>query len=282
MSNDMLPLGPLGETSAVDLRSKAVDGLFDFRHAESFATRYMETFYSGHPPTDDERAVLRFLTEQMSSLESQPAMLEVGCGPTVHHVLPFVPHVSTIDMADYLPENLAEVHRWHRRAPDAYDWRQYATLTLELRNGGTTAAGIEALEAAARIKIRRLLRCDLKQPHILGRPVSYPVVGAFYCTEEVGIATVRWEAVMANLCRTVAPGGYLFLSCLRNTDFYMVGNTRYPCARISEDDVRRVLPVLGFDMRHSVIEGVAIDTQRETGVAGVVLVAARKTLQGGA
>jgi hypothetical protein len=215
----------------------------------------------------------------MSSIAGEPAMLEVGCGPTVHHILPFVPYVSTIDMADYLPENLAEVRRWHQSEPDAYDWRQYATLALELRSGGATKAGIEALEAAARRKIRRLLRCDLKEPHILGRPVSYPVIGAFYCTEEVGIATVRWEEVMANLCRAVAPGGYLFLSCLRNTDFYMVGDMRYPCARISEDDVRRVLPTLGFDMGSSLVEGVSINSQRETGVAGVVLVAARKALK---
>lgn len=279
MSDEMLAQGSLGETNAVDLRSKAVDGVFDFRHADSFPTRYMETFYNGHPPTDDEREVLRFLTERVvGRLAGQPAMLEVGCGPTVHHILPFVPHVSTIDMADYLPENLVEVRRWYQQAPDAYDWRQYVTLTLELHHGAATMAGIEGLEAAARTKIRRLLRCDLRQPHILGQPVSYPVVGAFYCTEEVGIATARWEAVMANLCRAVAPGGYLFLSCLRNTDFYMVGDVRYPCARISEDDVKRVLPALGFDMRSSLVEGVSIDSQRETGVAGVVLVAAKKTL----
>ena len=277
MSDEMPPPTSFGETSPVDLRSKTIDGVFDFRHAESFPTRYMETFYNGHPPTDDEREVLRFLTERVSVVFGQPAMLEAGCGPTVHHILPFVPHVSAIDMADYLPENLVEVRRWHQRARDAYEWRQYARLTLELRDGAATLAGIEALEAAARSKIRRLARCDLKQPHILGRPAAYPIVAAFYCTEEVGIATLRWEAVMANLCRAVAPGGYLFLSCLRNTDFYMVGNTRYPCARVSEDDVRRVLPGLGFDMRHSLVEGVSIDTQRETGVAGVVLVAARKS-----
>jgi hypothetical protein len=55
-------------------------------------------------------------------------------------------------------------------------------------------------------------------------------------------------------------------------------HVRYPCARISEDDVKRVLPALGFDMRSSLVEGVSIDSQRETGVAGVVLVAAKKTL----
>ena len=81
---------------------------------------------------------------------------------------------------------------------------------------------------------------------------------------------------MANLCRTVAPGGMLYLACLRNTDYYAVGDARYPCARISEDDVRRVLPQLGFDMRDSVVDGVAVEDQEDEGVFGVVLVAARK------
>lgn len=259
-----------------DLASVTVDGVFDFRHVRSFAARYMETFYSGLPPTDDERQVMQFLTRESSVLEGQPPMLEVGCGPTIHHILPFVPHVSAIHMADYLPENIREVSRWQQRAPEAYDWQHYSRLATELRHRDATAANVEALETAARSKICRLLHCDLKQPLILGRPASYPVVGAFYCTEEVGIAMPRWESVMANLCRVVAPGGYLFLCCLRDTDFYLVGDTRYPCARITETDLQRVLPTFGFDMASAVVEAVTIETQHDTGVTGVVLVAARK------
>ena len=84
------------------------------------------------------------------------------------------------------------------------------------------------------------------------------------------------EEVVAHLSRAVAPGGLLFLTCLRDTDFYLVGDTRYPCARITEGDVRRVLPALGFDMADSVVEGVSIDTQHDTGLTGVVLAVARK------
>jgi predicted TPR repeat methyltransferase len=116
----------------------------------------------------------------------------------------------------------------------------------------------------------------LKNRHILTQPATYEVVSAFYCTEEVGIHTAAWEAVMANLCRTVAPGGMLYLSCLRNTDYYVVGDSRYPCAYISEEDLRRVLPELGFDMSNSLVEGVAVEHQEGEGVLGVVLVAARK------
>jgi hypothetical protein len=252
------------------------DGMFDFRLTRSFTTEYVATFYGDHPPTEDERAVLAFLTEHAARIPGQPRMLEVGCGPTIHHVFPFVPYVSAIDMADYLPENLAAVRRWRTQAPDAYSWRQYARLSLELQERTVSDEQVDRLETEARARLGRLLRCDLKRETILARPRTYPVVGAFYCTEEVGISIPRWERVMDHLCRTVSPGGMLFLSCLQDTDFYLVGDTRYPCARITEDDVRRALPALGFDLHASTIESVALESQRDAGLVGVVLVAARK------
>jgi hypothetical protein len=254
------------------------DGLFDFRQTRSFATEYVATYYGDHPPTEDERAVLSFLTTHAGRIPGRPRMLEVGCGPTIHHVFPFVPYVSAVDMADYLPENLAAVRRWQTRAPGANSWRQYARLAVALQSREATDEEVDQLEADARACIGRLLPCDLKQPSILGRDDTYPVVGAFYCTEEVGISIPRWESVLENLGRAVSPGGMLFLSCLQDTEFYLVGETRYPCARITEDDVRRALPSLGFDMDASAIESVTLESQREAGLVGVVLVAARKRL----
>jgi hypothetical protein len=81
---------------------------------------------------------------------------------------------------------------------------------------------------------------------------------------------------MEHLCRTVSPGGTLFLSCLMDTDYYRVGDARYPCARIREDDVRRALSRLGFDLDASTVESVALESQRESGLVGIVLAAARK------
>ena len=153
-------------------------------------------------------------------------------------------------MADYLPENLAAVRRWQTRAPEAYSWRQYARSGRRVavaggyRRGGRPARGRRA--GTHRALARAVI---LKRPAILGSRDTYPVVGAFYCTEEVGISIPRWECVMEHLGRTVTPGGMLFLSCLQDTDFYMVGEMRYPCARITEDDVRRALSSLGFESR---------------------------------
>jgi SAM-dependent methyltransferase len=258
------------------LVSEPVDGLFDFRTTRSFASAYIDTYYRDKPPTNDELRVFEFLVRHLRALPPQSVMLEVGCGPTVHHVLPFVRSVSEIHVADYLAESLAEIDKWKTGAPDACEWHQYAELVLELEGRPFAAGDVSALERLARARVTKVLSCDLTAPHVLGRDAWYPLVSAFYCTEEVGISLERWEEVMANLARLVAPGGRLFLSCLADTNFYRVGGADYPCARVTAHDLQRVLPRLGFDMSATVIESAPIEGQSDEGVVGVVLVAATK------
>lgn len=259
-----------------ELTSRIEDGVFDFRHTSSFAEKYLKTFYRDREPTSDERVVFRFLAEHVHRIQDEPVLLEVGCGPTVHHIFPFTSRVSRIHMADYLDENLDQVRRWRDEDAGAGSWSQYASLALELGEGGATKAAIADLERRARSRLGELRRCDLRDYWVLGTPAQYPVVSAFYCTEEVGITRARWAEVMENLGRLVAPGGHLFLSCLRDTDFYLVDDTEYPCARISEADLRHVLPSLGFDPKESVVESVDVEGQEDEGVVGVVLAVARK------
>ena len=259
-----------------DLSTQIRDGLFDFKHTASFAENYLKTFYGDRAPTNDERVVFRFLTDHAGRLADCPVLLEVGCGPTVHHIFPFAHYVSEIHMADYLDENLVEVSKWRDNATGAGNWAPYAELALSLDARPCSYDDVRHLEHTARRKLRHLVKCDLRHHWILGGPAQYRAVTAFYCTEEVGITTARWEEVMANLARVVEPGGHLFLSCLRDTDSYVVGGTSYPCARISELALRQILPRLGFDMTRSIVQSATVEGQEDEGVIGVVLAAAQK------
>jgi len=250
--------------------------LFDFRSTSAFTARYLDTFYRDRPPTNDEKAVLRFLVRHLRDLPAGQIVVEVGCGPTVHHAFPFAPYVTAIHMADYLPENLAEIDRWRNDAAGAMNWSQYSRLVQELEGRPASDDAVQRRETEVRTRIERLMHCDLQRELIFGEPMTYPIVGAFYCTEEVGISIAAWERVMANLARVVAPGGHLYLACLRDTESYLVGDTMYPCARISEGDVTRVLAALDFDMTQTVVEASAVAEQEQEGVVGVVLAAAIK------
>jgi hypothetical protein len=255
-------------------------GVFDFVTVSNFARDYLSTYYC-QPPTHDEQAVLSFLIRHYSRLESLPCAIEIGCGPTVHHVLPLVPYVSEIHMADYLPDNLEQVRLWRDNAPDAHCWDEYTSLTLVQEGVSASPADVRRREEDTRRKISRLIQCDLKRDLPLGAPRQYAAVGCFYCAENIGVTKDEWRRVMRRVAELTAPGGYLFMSALRETDFYVVKSAdgtpnRLPSAFLTERDFREVLPALGFAPQHTVIESQRLTGQEQEGVNGVVLVAARK------
>lgn len=255
-------------------------GVFDFNVVSNFSQNYLKTYYC-RPPTTDERAVLSFLARQYPRITSQPCAIEIGCGPTVHHVLPLVPFVSEIHMADYLPDNLEQVRLWRDGAPDAHRWHRYTSLTLTLEGRLNAKADVEQRESETKRKITSLLHCDLKSDPPLGTPRQYAVVGSFYCVENIGITSDQWIKVMRRLASLTASRGYLFLSALRQTRFYVVKSAdgrshRFPSASLIEEDFKEVLPMLGFREQDTVVESRCLKGQESEGVNGVILVAAQK------
>lgn len=81
----------------------------------------------------DEAATLRFLVESARLIGPVPTLLEVGCGPTVHHALPFAGGVGEIHVADFLDRNLSEVRLWTDGAPGAWDWSPFTREVLRYR-----------------------------------------------------------------------------------------------------------------------------------------------------
>ena len=223
----------------------------------------------------------RFWRDTTLKIESRPCAIEIGCGPTVHHVLS-VSAVRVRDSHGRLPAGQSRTGQTvAERIPDAHRWNHYTALTLSLEGRESTNAEIERREADTRRKITRLLHCDLKQDQPLPNEQQYSVVTSFYCAENIGITHDEWFRVLRRLANLTAPGGYLFLSALRETHFYVVESAngrrrRLPSAYLTEQHFRDVLPQLGFDIRRTVLESASLEGQEEAGVNGVILVAASK------
>ena len=137
----------------------AQDDLFDYRQTRDFARTYLRTYYAGEP-TADERPLSRFLTAEAPRLPPG-RFLELGCGPTVHRLLPLAPHVAELHVRDYLDENLDEVRAWRDAAPEAHDWRRFTRAAL--RDAGLPAddAAVAARERLVRQRLVGVERCDL-------------------------------------------------------------------------------------------------------------------------
>ena len=90
---------------------------------------YLADYYAVVEP--DEVETIAFFTEAIRETAAGEPVLFFGTGPTLHHVFLSAGRASEIHLADYLPQNLAEIERWLRRDPGAHDWRPFVRYTLE-------------------------------------------------------------------------------------------------------------------------------------------------------
>ena len=256
----------------------AQDDLFDYRQTRDFARTYLRTYYAGGP-TADERPLSQFLTAEAPRLP-RGRFLELGCGPTVHHLLPLAPHVAELHVRDYLEENLDEVRAWRDAAPEAHDWRRFTRVAL--RDAGLPAdeAHVAAREHLVRQRLVGIEHCDLLRDVPARDRGAFAAVGCFYCAEEVGVTLRGWRLVMHRVADHVAPGGTLLLAALAGMTSYAMARSdgrvdHLPCAQIEAEDLRALLPELGFLPTATRIERCAIPAP-DVDVTAILMVAAQK------
>lgn len=253
---------------------------FDYKGVRLFARRYLDTYY----PTvnEDEPPIARFLLEKGREVASlHLAALEVGCGPTVHHALAIAPYLDSIDMADYLPDNLGEIRSWTDRRQDSFSWRPYTEMILREEGCVPSDAEVEHREHLLRSKIRDLYPCDVTQSPPLAGVEPYPLVLSFYCAEEVGTTQPAWEGVMRNIAMMNAPDGFLLLSALRGTSRYLLGDPEgahewLPCASITQGFLENCLQTIGYEPASIDIRSINTPSLIDLGIPGILIVYARK------
>ncbi|MBF2022436.1 MAG: hypothetical protein IGR93_20665 [Hydrococcus sp. C42_A2020_068] len=198
----------------------------------------------------EELLTLEFLVQSLQNMPTTSVMLDFGCGPIISHILPMVPKVQEIHMAEYLPANRAEVQKWLASTDDAHNWRAFALATLRLEgNPNPTETEAKAREQQARDRIKSLLPCDVNKPDPLGaqRRGFYPLVTTSYCAEGVTTSKEKWRAYIRNIASLVKPGGVLLLSAVGGAaNFYRVGDRYFPCTRLDRQDVLASLGENGF------------------------------------
>jgi SAM-dependent methyltransferase len=202
---------------------------------------YLAQYYATAGVAEDEKGILQFvLNFLLEKKRTFSEMLEVGCGPTIHHAVPFAPYVDRLYMADYLKSNLQEVEKWIHEETTAHDWTPYTSGMLAFEGNNSESAISERMKMI-RSKITGLLPCNVLETQPLGQQKTFELVTSFYCLECVTHSKKEWEKAMSNVSSLVAPGGYIVLSALRKADKYMVCGKEFPATNIDENDLRTEL-----------------------------------------
>lgn len=209
------------------------------------AKRYLTQYYSRADLSADDRDLFLTFGKWLKQLNKRfPRALDLGCGPTIHNTFAIAPFVDSIELADYLPANLAEVQRWLDASPTAHNWD--ALFTGVLRCQGEDVATLERRKREYRDKVCRLRLCDLRQPYPLGEAVTFDLVTSFFCAECISESFDDWRGVMRRLLAHVGRGGAVFLATLRKAKEYSVLGTWFDTVSIDEKDLIKVLRENGF------------------------------------
>ena len=240
---------------------------------------YLSDYYRA--VENDERATLRFLVEVAAQVGPIPALLEFGCGPTVHHLFPFAAQAASIHVADYLPANLLAVRRWMDAVPDSHDWSPFAASVLGYELGRpATRSEIVTREELTRRRIKALLPADARSSRPLrddsARP-GYPAVLCCFCPDSITDDLTEWRRCTRNVASLVAPGGWFVLAALRAAEAYRVGEASFPSACVTEHDVADVLEEAGFAPSCTTVTVATTPDDRDFGFSSIVLAAGRRS-----
>ena len=240
--------------------------------ADWVPAEYLEDYYAVVEP--DEIETIAFFADAIRGTAQDEPILFFGTGPTLHHVFLSAGRASEIHLADYLPQNLAEIERWLERDAGAHDWRPFVRYTLECEGlAAPTEAQLAQREQLTRAKVTRLLQADAGERE----PVDarYATVVSAYCADSATADRATWETYMRHIAGLVAPGGVFITAALRRSRSYLVGGKRFPSADVDEHDLRAVLEP-EFDCGGGAIQVREVPEHARLGYSGIVLACARR------
>ncbi|MFO0878147.1 MAG: guanitoxin biosynthesis pre-guanitoxin forming N-methyltransferase GntF [Gemmataceae bacterium] len=237
---------------------------------------YLRQYYSTPHLTADDSTLLQCLCgwlERSGHIFS--AALDLGCGPTVHYSFAISPYAHRIDLADYLPANLAEIRRWLDNHSDAHDWDALFRGVLACQ-GVNPDVELERRKALYRSRVSTLLTCDLRHPNPLGRSAEYDLVTSFFCCECIAADRDDWKSIMGRILSLVRPGGSVFFASMRDCRQYAILGRWFPSTPVTEQDFWDVFTLYGFEVPLISVRAVAAPAWVEDGFDHIIVASATR------
>lgn len=256
--------------------TRASPTVADYSHWQ--AQDYFKTYYS-EVVLPDEQVVLSYQIETLKRIEHKfGRVLEYGCGPTLHRAIAAARYAFRIDMADWLPDNLAQVRQWVNANPANADWNRFTQYILSCEGETPDIRRIERREEQTRKVIRNLHVSDARWSHPLGpdRHSFYDCLISGFCLDAVSSDKRVWRRCMSNVLSLLHAGGLLILHSLYRCKAYRVGEQLFPGADVSEDDLVEALVANGFTRSSIDVHVVPCPQNTQYGYAGILMAAARK------
>jgi NNMT/PNMT/TEMT family len=222
-------------------------------HFERFPpAEYLATYYG--VVQEDERLLMAwladhgrpFLAAHADRRHGPVTLLDIGCGPTIHHLLPLADLVDRAVVTDLVPGNLDEVRRWLLADATAHDWTPFARACARLLHRGRTIGAARRIERRVRSVAEIGPPLDLRSAAPYA--VSADVVTTFFCPCSATGDLDQFDAMLRSAAMPLRPGGAFLASFLGGCEAYRVGRAWYPSPDLAFIDLAEGLDRAGIDV----------------------------------
>lgn len=242
---------------------------------------YLKQYYDFENLVYDEVVIFKFIIHFLRMQNKKfSSMLDFGAGPTIHRIIPFIPYVEDIYIADYLASNLNEIKLWLKSSKNSHDWSKQIQHILRLEaineEGKISNRKVKDRINSTRTKKISLVRCNVFAKRPLPTKKVFPLVTSFYCVDSIVSSKKEWRQAMKNLLSLVQPGGFLVLSALKDTKRYQVGQYYFPSPNLHRNDFIDILSSNGFDKKQIKMKVISAARWRKEGINSLLVLSAMK------
>lgn len=213
--------------------------------------KYVATYYSTIAGHKEEGDVLKFfldgLNEAFKSGEiTGKKLLDVGTGPIPNMAFCAAPWFEEITLSDFTQKNLQFLQKW--RVGEINHMGPVFEYLLQLDKSGS----MEERQEELRRKIRNIVFCDVTAPNPVASTavdgVIFDAITCSNCLEVASITLDNYAKSVRNLSSLLRPGGHLVLEGALEQTFYRVGELRFECTPINENQLRDIFQKEGFEI----------------------------------
>lgn len=225
----------------------------DFDSIHFVPALYNKTYYSS--VMQDEAALIKWQAGALDKLLRRYLLLrglngfdwmfDAGSGPAVHHLFALAKYSKMLHLADFMPENIAEIQKWVENSPEAHNWGVFIDEILKAEGIEPTTKNVAARAKEVRKKISSYSTLDLKRrvsPKLRG---SSPFVTSYFVADSATGSKSVFARMTKNAFDIVAEDGLFVATYLGGCTKYLVGRRWLSSANVTEHDINSALTHAG-------------------------------------
>ncbi|XP_032085823.1 nicotinamide N-methyltransferase-like isoform X2 [Thamnophis elegans] len=175
-------------------------------------------------------------------------LIDIGSGASIHQFLSACESFREIIATDYSLQNGAEVQRWLKKEPGAFDWTPIVKYVCELE--GDRDKWPEKEEKVRRA-VKRYLKCDVTQANPLAPLVLPPAdcLLSTLCLDAACKDIPTYRSAFRNISSLLKPGGHLLFNSSLEAHYYMVGQHKFFALYLEKEVIEEAVRQAGFDIK---------------------------------